>query len=75
MAAVEAAGHDKAHPQPGEAAHVPVPSVIKGMSWFDIPAIAGIGGIFVAAFVWRLKQRPLVPPNDPRLAALAHAHH
>ena len=40
------------------------------------PHVTGIGGLWVAAFVWRLKQRPLLPPNDPRLAAtLAHGHH
>jgi hypothetical protein len=50
-------------------------SVAEGMHWTDLPAIAGIGGIFIAAFAWRLKQRPLLAPNDPRLAELAHGHH
>ena len=59
----------------GESHHVPPPPLSAGFHWSDIPAFAGIGGLFVAAFVWRLKQRPLLPPNDPRLAALAHAHH
>jgi hypothetical protein len=53
----------------------PLRSVAEGMNWTDLPAIAGLGGIFVAAFAWRLKQRPLVPPNDPRLIDLAHGHH
>ena len=61
--------------QPGSAAMPPTRSVAEGMNLFDLPAILGIGGIWVAAFIWRLKQRPLVPPNDPRLAALAHGHH
>jgi hypothetical protein len=64
------------HPQPGKAVMPPIHSVAEGMNLFDIPAIAGIGGIWVAAFIWRLKQRPLLPPNDPRLAAeLAGGHH
>jgi hypothetical protein len=46
-----------------------------GFHWTDIPAIAGMGGIWVAAFAWRLRQRPLIPPNDPRLAELAAAGH
>jgi hypothetical protein len=57
--------------------HVEVQGVWEGgFHWTDIPAIAGLGGIFIAAFAWRLRQRPLVPPNDPRLAELAaEAHH
>jgi hypothetical protein len=46
-----------------------------GFHWTDIPAIAGLGGIWLAAFAWRLKQRPLVPPNDPRLIEMASAAH
>jgi hypothetical protein len=64
-----------AHKQPGSGSMPPIKSVADGMNLFDIPAILGIGGIWVAAFAWRLKARPLVPPNDPRLAALAHGHH
>lgn len=56
--------------------HVPVKGIFEGGAhWTDIPAIAGIGGLFVFAFIWKLKQRPLLPPNDPRLAALAHGGH
>lgn len=60
------AGHEK-----------PVPGVSAGFDWADIPALLGIGGIFVGAFVWKLKQRPLLAPNDPRVAELAAAagHH
>jgi hypothetical protein len=57
--------------------HVEVQGVWEGgFHWTDIPALAGLGGIWIAAFAWRLRQRPLVPPNDPRLAELAaEAHH
>jgi hypothetical protein len=56
--------------------HVEVQGVWEaGFHWTDLPALAGLGGIWVAAFAWRLKQRPLVPPNDPRLAELAAAAH
>jgi hypothetical protein len=56
-------------------AEIPLKPLHEGFNWTDLPAIAGIGGIWVAAFVWKLKQRPLLAPNDPRLAKLAHGHH
>ncbi len=34
--------------------------------WMDIAVPAGIGGIWMAAFVWALRQRPLVPLHDQR---------
>jgi hypothetical protein len=34
--------------------------------WMDIAAPIGIGGIWIAAFVWQLKAYPLLPLNDPR---------
>jgi len=45
--------------------------------WGDLPpilaAMAGIGGIWVGAFLWQLKGGPLVPLNDPNLSpALEH---
>lgn len=61
---------------PDHVYNVDVPSVWSGgMHWTDVPAFAGIGGLWIAAFAWRLKQRPLVPPNDPRLAAVLHGGH
>lgn len=36
--------------------------------WQDAAAIVGIGGLWVAAFFWQLKARPVLPVNDPRLA-------
>lgn len=37
------------------------------ISWMDPAALIGIGGLWIAAFVWNLKRYPLVPVNDPRL--------
>lgn len=36
--------------------------------WMDVVAPIGIGGIWVAFFIWQLKGRALLPTNDPRLA-------
>jgi hypothetical protein len=55
-----------------------VPGVTEGLNVADLPALLGIGGLFVGAFVWKLKQRPLLAPNDPRVAELVAAsagHH
>ena len=39
------------------------------------PTLAGLGGIWLTMFVWRLGARPLLAPNDPELApALARKH-
>lgn len=47
-----------------------------GLSFMDIVAPIALGGIWVAYFAWQLKQRPLMPINDPYLSqALEHAHH
>lgn len=36
--------------------------------WLDVAALAGVGGLWVTMFLWRLGARPLLPPNDPELA-------
>ena len=40
----------------------------KGLSlhWLDAMAPLGLGGIWIAVFVWQLKGRPLLPLHDPR---------
>ncbi len=38
-----------------------------GMHWLDLVAPLAIGGFWVAAFVWQLKGRALLPLHDPRL--------
>lgn len=45
--------------------------------WWSLPwivaSVVGIGGIWVAGFVWRLRSAPLIPLNDARVvAALEH---
>ena len=40
------------------------------LSWMDVVAPLGIGGIWLAAFAWQLQQRPLVPLNDPQLESV-----
>jgi hypothetical protein len=33
--------------------------------WLDAVALVGIGGLWIAAFLWQLGSRPLLPLNDP----------
>jgi len=44
-----------------------------GMSWMDLSAVLGLGGIWLASFLRQLEKRPLVPLHDPYLnEALEH---
>lgn len=52
------------------------PKFSKGdfhMSWTDVVAPIGIGGLWLAFFLWQLKQRPLIPFNDPQLPEVLEA--
>jgi hypothetical protein len=40
--------------------------------WLDPVALVGVGGVWLALFVWQLKKLPLVPLGDPQLAEVAH---
>jgi hypothetical protein len=46
--------------------------------WTDLVALIGLGGIWLAVFIWNLKSRPLLASQDPRdtysLLAKAHGH-
>jgi hypothetical protein len=43
------------------------------VSWMDVAAPIGVGGVWIAAFCWLLMRAPLLPRNDPRMEAeLAH---
>ena len=48
-----------------------------GIPWTTLPfvaaAMAGVGGIWIAAFLHNLKGRPLVPENDPGIDVHADA--
>ena len=43
--------------------------------WLDIAAPIGIGGLWVAAYIWWLKDKPLLPLHDPRLEFEGVAEH
>ena len=47
------------------------------ISWMDIVAPIGMGGLWLAAFARALGQRPLIPINDPQYESVLeqkHAH-
>lgn len=51
----------------------------KGLhvGWMDVAATLGIGGVWVAFFIRQLKNRPVVPVQDPRIEGVfepAHGH-
>jgi hypothetical protein len=48
------------------------------ISWMDIAAPLGIGGIWLSLFANELQKRPLVAFNDPQMESVleqAHEHH
>ncbi|MDZ7265734.1 MAG: hypothetical protein ONB48_00180 [candidate division KSB1 bacterium] len=46
------------------------------LHWLDLAAPVGIGGLWLAWFVWQLRDRPLLPLHDPRVAiAFSHKDH
>jgi hypothetical protein len=47
------------------------------VSWMDLVAPIGIGGIWLSAFSWALSKRPMIPINDPQFESVleqVHAH-
>jgi hypothetical protein len=53
-----------------------VPKFSEGqlsLSWTDVVAPIGVGGLWLAFFLWQLKQRPLIPFNDPQLPEVMEA--
>jgi hypothetical protein len=45
--------------------------------WLDVVAPIAIGGIWIAAYIWSLQRRPLLPAHDhrdPRLQPAEHGH-
>jgi hypothetical protein len=43
--------------------------------WVDVAAPVGIGGLWLAMFIWQLRSRALLPVGDPYLkSALEHRH-
>ena len=46
------------------------------LHWMDILAPVGMGGLWLAAFLWQLGKRPLLPMNDPEMQeAVVHGSH
>lgn len=45
------------------------------ISWMDITALLGIGGIWLAGYTFFLARRPLLPANDPRMELLRRQQH
>ena len=45
----------------------------QGLSlhWLDVVAVVGVGGVWMAVFVWQLKGRALLPLHDPSLQGAA----
>ena len=41
------------------------------LHWMDVVALLGMGGIWIAVFVWQLKGRALLPVHDPGLQGVA----
>lgn len=39
--------------------------------WMDLAAVVGIGGIWLATFLWQLKGKPLLPLHDPQFEGVA----
>jgi hypothetical protein len=47
-------------------------SFMASISWLDLVAPIGIGGIWIWYFFGQLLKRPLVPINDPYLENAIH---
>jgi hypothetical protein len=45
------------------------------VSWMDIVAPIGIGGIWLAVFSWALGRRPMIPINDPQFETVLEQVH
>jgi hypothetical protein len=58
-----------------QSGHSPVTAHFQ-VHWLDFAAAIGIGGLWLAVFLWQLEERPLLPVNDPEFAtAASHAEH
>jgi hypothetical protein len=54
---------------------MPDPQIPWGAVLVSLASLVGVGGIWVAAFVWRLKGWPMVPLNDPNINAVFEHEH
>ena len=44
------------------------------ISWMDLAAPIGIGGVWFSAFLWSLQRRSLLPARDPRFIAIVEEY-
>jgi hypothetical protein len=42
------------------------------LSWMDLGSLLAVGGIYLAAVLYRMTQHPLIPIGDPRLVRSVH---
>jgi hypothetical protein len=42
--------------------------------WMDFLAPVGLGGIWLAYFIWQVQRRPVLPAHDPNQEAATHYH-
>jgi hypothetical protein len=45
----------------------PAFSEALSVHWLDAATVAGIGGLWLATFLWQVERRPLLPVGDPHL--------
>lgn len=38
---------------------------VVSFHWMDLAAPVGVGGLWLAAFLWQVRRRPLIPVRDP----------
>ena len=43
------------------------------LHWMDVAAVLGVGGVWLAAFLWQFQGRPILPLRDPALPLEASA--
>lgn len=43
------------------------------LDWLTVAGLVGVGGLWLGVFLWQLGRRPLLAPNDPRLARALEA--
>lgn len=43
------------------------------LHWMDVAAVLGVGGVWLATFLWQLQGRPILPLRDPALPLEASA--
>jgi heme A synthase len=50
------------------------PEAVAG-HWMDLSIAVGLGGVWLACFLWQLQRRPQLAPNDYNRDAALHLRH